>query len=118
MLQAVGGGFAGGAGDDQHLRDIGTDLMIVGIIFQVVTLVAFAALVALYAFRTWRAWGVVSYEAKGLYSQRKFKAFLAAMTLASVASLTRCVYRIAEMMGGWANPIMRDQPSFIALEGL
>lgn len=26
--------------------------------------------------------------------------------------------RIAEMAGGWANPIMQDEASFIALEGV
>ena len=25
---------------------------------------------------------------------------------------------IAEMAGGWGNPIMQDEPSFIVLEGL
>lgn len=110
--------MAGGADGDVHVRDVGTDLMIAGIIFQVITLCFFGLLVALYAFRTWRAWSVVSFEAKELLAQTKFKAFLVAMSLAFVTSLTRCVYRIAEMVGGWANPIMRDEPSVIALEGL
>lgn len=118
MMQAAGGGIAASAGDDASFRNIGTDLMIAGIVFQVITLLVFATLTALYAVRTWRAWHLVSLGAKELYAQPKFKAFLAAMTLAFATSFTRCVYRIAEMVGGWANPIMRDEPSFIALEGL
>jgi hypothetical protein len=118
LLQGIGGGFAGGAGQDAHLRDVGTDLMMAGIIFQVVTLLAFAALVLDYAVRTWRAWDVVSMDAKALLKQRRFKGFLAAMILAFLTVFMRCIYRIAEMAGGWGNPIMSDQPSFVTLEGL
>lgn len=116
-LQGIGGGFAGGAGQNQHLRNIGTDLMMAGIIFQVVTLVAFGGLALDYAFRTWRAWGVVSADAKVLMRQKRFKGFLAGLSLAFVTVFTRCLYRIAEMADGWANPIMRDKAGFIALEG-
>lgn len=118
MLQGVGGGFAGGAGQNQHLRNIGTDLMMSGIIFQVVTLVAFGGLVIDYAIRTWSAWSMVSADAKVLMRQKRFKGFLVGLSLAFVTVFTRCLYRIAEMVGGWANPIMRDEASFVALEGL
>lgn len=30
--------------------------------------------------------------------------------------LIRCIYRIAEMAGGWGNEIMQDEPSFVVLE--
>lgn len=92
--------------------------MMAGIIFQVVTLVAFGGLALDYAFRTWRAWGVVSADAKVLMRQKRFKGFLAGLSLAFVTVFTRCLYRIAEMADGWANPIMRDKAGFIALEGL
>jgi hypothetical protein len=92
--------------------------MMAGIIFQVITLVAFATLVLNYAFQTSKAWDIVSPSAKILLLQKRFKAFLVAMTLAFLTVFTRCLYRIAEMVGGWANPIMRDETSFVVLEGL
>lgn len=118
LLQAIGGGFAGGAGNNVSLRNTGTDLMIAGIIFQVVTLAGFAVLVLQYALATRSKWVNVSDNAKALIRQTKFKFFLGALTLAFVTIFTRCIYRIAEMVGGWANPIMRDEAGFIGLEGL
>jgi hypothetical protein len=110
--------MAGAADDDEAMRDLGTNLMIAGIVWQVATLLVFGILVVDYAFRTWRAWGSVSDSAKILFSQRKFKNFLISVWLAFLAIFARCVYRIAEMVKGWGNPIMRDEPSFIAMEGL
>jgi hypothetical protein len=118
LLQAIGGGFAGGAAQNVALRNIGTNLMIAGVIFQVITLIAFAGLVLNYFFRTRSKWNSVAQEAKTLISQTKFRLFLAALATAFLAIFTRCIYRIAEMVGGWANPIMRDEAGFIALEGL
>ncbi|KAL2068049.1 hypothetical protein VTL71DRAFT_16147 [Oculimacula yallundae] len=102
-LQGIGGGFAGGADDDQKMRDLGTNLMIAGIVQQVATLMAFAYLVTDYAVRTRFAWEAVDPEAKALLTQWKFKGFLAAVFIAFWTVFFRCVYRIAEMVGGWAN---------------
>lgn len=40
-LQAVGGGLAGSASQDANQRDLGTNLMLAGIVSQVFTLIAF-----------------------------------------------------------------------------
>ncbi|KAG4440929.1 hypothetical protein IFR05_003558 [Cadophora sp. M221] len=118
LLQAIGGGMAGSADDDEDLRDLGTNLMIAGIVWQVATLIAFATLVIDYVFRTRFAWEAVDPEAKALLAQKKFKGFVWAVVIAFVTVFFRCVYRIAEMVGGWANPIMRDEISFIIMEGV
>jgi len=118
MLQAVGGGFAGGAGNNVKLRNIGTNLMISGIVWQVATLIAFSGLVIDYALRTRRLWDQVAPDAKSLLMERKFRSFLAAVAMAFVTVFLRCVYRIAEMVGGWANPIMRDEIGFDIMEGV
>lgn len=118
MLQAVGGGFAGGAGNNVKLRNIGTNLMISGIVWQVATLLVFVGLVVDYALSTRRAWSDVNPEAKVLLQQTKFRGFLVALTVAFVTVFLRCVYRIAEMVGGWANPIMRDEIGFDIMEGI
>lgn len=118
MLQAVGGGFAGGAGNNMHLRNIGTDLMIAGIVWQVATLIVFAGLVADYTLRTRQAWNQVPESAKILAQKLSFRYFVGGVTVAFITIFCRCVYRIAEMVGGWANPIMRDEKGFIVMEGL
>ncbi|PVH81627.1 RTA1-domain-containing protein [Cadophora sp. DSE1049] len=118
LLQAIGGGMAGSADDDEDLRDLGTNLMIAGIVWQVATLIAFASLVIDYVVRTRFAWEAVDPEAKALLAQKKFKGFVWAVVIAFVTVFFRCVYRIAEMVGGWANPIMRDEISFIIMEGV
>jgi uncharacterized membrane protein len=118
MLQAVGGGFAGGAGDNVKIRNIGTNLMISGIVWQVATLLVFVGLVVDYALRTRTAWSDVNPEAKVLLQQTKFRGFLVALAVAFVTVFLRCLYRIAEMAGGWANPIMRDEIGFDIMEGM
>jgi hypothetical protein len=117
-LQAVGGGFAGSAGDDAAKRDLGTNLMISGIVLQVATLVAFMFLVVVYIVRTKHAWHAVPSDAQALKSNTRFRAFATGLTIATLAIFTRCVYRIPELSGGWGSPIMEDQTGFIVLEGL
>lgn len=39
------------------------------------------------------------------------------MVVAYFGILIRCIYRIPELLGGWANDIMRNEPEFIVLEG-
>lgn len=117
-LQAAGGGIAAGAGQNVSVRNKGTDVMMAGIVFQVCTLIVFGLLVGDYAFRTIRAWGSVDEKTVLVAQRRGFRCFAAALVVAYVAVLCRCVYRIAEMAGGWANPIMRDEAGFVVMEGL
>ncbi|EEY15547.1 sphingoid long-chain base transporter RSB1 [Verticillium alfalfae VaMs.102] len=49
-------------------------------------------------------------------ASRLFRAFLAALTLSFVCIFIRCVFRVAELSGGWTGPLMRRQDLFIAFE--
>jgi hypothetical protein len=124
VLQGVGGGIAATAGDDGELRDKGDAITMAGISWQVFTLVVFAGLALDYIVR--RAWGLrriphrvepLSEEAKATASKRRFRLFGVGLGVAYLCILLRCVYRIAEMAGGWRNPIMQNQVFFIAFEG-
>lgn len=117
VLQAVGGGLAGSAGFDALQRKLGTDLMIAGVAMQVATLLAFAALVLMYTLRTRKSWQNVPTFAKDNLKISRFRGFLIAMATVYMAIFCRCLYRIPELVGGWANPIMRDEISFAVLEG-
>lgn len=104
-------------GDDKQL-DLGTNLMIAGIVFQVATLLVFAGLVIDYVISTRRNWDAVSEHAKTIGASKQFKRFSWALLVAFAGVFLRSVYRIAELAPGWATPIMRDEISFIILEGL
>ncbi|KAL9105084.1 MAG: hypothetical protein Q9163_000002 [Psora crenata] len=120
ILQGAGGGIAATADNDIDLQDLGTNLMIAGIVWQVITLIIFVLLVADY---TWRATAnakrnALSPSALALLRTTRFRLFVAANVLAFLAVFARCVYRIAEMAGGWQNPIMQSEIDFIALESV
>ena len=118
VLQGAGGGLAATADNNPSQRKIGTDLMITGIVGQVVTLIAFATMISDYFIRLSRSKQPLSPEAQAMKSNRAFQLFSGGLIIAFVTIFTRCVYRIAEMAGGWRNSIMRNQTEFIALEGV
>jgi hypothetical protein len=94
-------------------------LMEIGITLQVVTLLIFGGLAIEYMLR-------LRHAAKsnrrstyhGLMGDKSLKRSLLAVVVAYWTIFIRCVYRIAEMAGGWRNPIMQDQTAFIVLDGV
>lgn len=110
--------MAGSSDGDDVKLDLGTNLMIAGIVFQVATLLVFCSLVVDYIIRTRRNWATVSEDAKAVGATKQFKRFSWALCVAFTGVFLRSVYRIAELAPGWATPIMRDEISFIILEGL
>ena len=54
VLQGAGGGIAATADNGSSGQDVGTDLMIVGVIFQVVCMIVFATVLGDYCFRTYK----------------------------------------------------------------
>jgi hypothetical protein len=118
ILQGAGGGTAATADDGSSLLDVGSDLMIAGIIFQVVVLVVFGALLVEYLVRVYRLRDTLAPSALKLAADTRFRAFMGAIFVAYICILTRCVYRIPEMTGGWRNEIMRNEVEFIVLDGV
>lgn len=120
VLQGTGGGMAATADTDIKKRDRGTNIMIVGICWQVFTLTVFAVVVAHYLWqrrRAIRAGHPLSTEARAVLTDKKFKLFVFGVASAFLAIYIRCVYRIPELTQGWGSKFMREEPSFIALEG-
>ncbi|KAL5343277.1 RTA1 like protein-domain-containing protein [Aspergillus crustosus] len=96
-LQGAGGGLAATA-TTPHDTDIGSDVMIAGIIWQVVTLSAFATISLHFLLRIQRApKHRLSVEAQKLWESRRFWVFCSGIALAFLTTYVRCVYRIAEM---------------------
>lgn len=124
ILQAIGGGLAASAkSDNAALLLAGDRVIIVGIALQVAVLLGFGAMASDYLVRVRRALqsgdeNVLAPGALALWSDKKARLFFYAVLGAYFSILIRCIYRIAEMSGGWGSTIMRDEPSFIVLEGL
>lgn len=116
MLQAAGGGIAAGS-DDDDVTDLGGNIMLAGIVFQVITLTFLYTLLFLIVMRMRRARATIKPEVMALLRSRDFRIFGGSIFLASLGIYIRCVYRIAELANGWANSVMRNEVDYIILEG-
>ncbi|KAL7956190.1 RTA1 like domain-containing protein [Trichoderma compactum] len=120
IVQAIGGGIAAAGGKtNRKLQESGNRAIIAGVALQVVVLIVFGFLSTDYYVRVRKH--MARPEAQGtdgwkLWHDASFKKFRYAMSGAFVVILIRCIYRIAEMAGGWGNRIMQDQPSFLVLD--
>jgi hypothetical protein len=116
-LQGAGGGLASSADDDFDILDIGTNLMIAGVVFQVVVLAFFAYFFTEYVIRTYRRRHNLSAEAIQLFHKPSFRWFIGAVVVGYTGIFVRCVYRVPELTSGWGSDLMRNEPEFIVLEG-
>ncbi|KAF2098889.1 sphingoid long-chain base transporter RSB1 [Rhizodiscina lignyota] len=119
VLQGAGGALASVAnGPGDSLMDVGDNLMITGLAFQVFTLLIFGVLATEYALRVRTHKNELNPMTFDLRRSRKFRFFLVALCIAYSAILIRCIYRVAEMAGGWGNSIMQNEAGFIALDSV
>ncbi|KAI0170788.1 putative RTA1 domain protein [Pestalotiopsis sp. NC0098] len=121
VLQSVGGGVAGAAGKtDQQLLNVGNNIIIAGISFQVATMAICGFLAVEYIIRLLRQRNVRS---EGTKVQKKDKmnkraqVFQVAVGFAYLTILIRSIYRLPEMAGGWGSEMMRNEKEFLILDG-
>lgn len=112
VLQGAGGGLAATAEPGSSTQDLGTNLMIAGVVFQVVILSVFGYLLGEYTLRTYRRRNSLSAAATEMLGRTSFRLFVMAIMIAYIAIFTRCVYRIPELTGGWGSELMRNEPEF------
>lgn len=113
VLQGLGGGLASGNGD---IVNLGNHLIVAGIAFQVATQAVCFVLAADFAWRWYKARRTPSAFAPQL-SDRPSGFYLISTGVAFLAIFIRCIYRIPEMAGGWGNPLMQDETTFLILDG-
>lgn len=134
VIQAIGGGVAASAssGASKKLLMAGDALIITGIAFQVFTMAACGALALDYYLRRRKAVrsgresaaekaNTVDIDGRpeaGVRSSQRFRVFCFATLFEYFTILIRCIYRIHEMAGGWGNPRMRDETTFLILDGM
>lgn len=116
LLQAVGGALS--SQNDQHLLDIGVDIMIAGLAFQVFSLACFGLAAAYFEYQVRSRKDEPRNPAfASLRSKRRFQYYLIALGVATTTIFTRCVYRVAELQGGFGSAIANNETEFMILEG-
>jgi hypothetical protein len=122
ILQGIGGGMAATAKDRKSART-GVNVMIAGLISQVITMALFLTLWADFVLRTRRAKisGKLSRTQPPLYahlrSTKKFLYFQWALLAATVLIFIRCIYRVAELWDGFGGKLANEEPTFMIFEG-
>lgn len=117
VLQGAGGGLAATANNNSE-SETGRNIMIAGVVFQVVSLLIFMGLWMEFLLRLCRS----SSSAKDqrfaeLRDAKRFAWFQYALSAAVVLVFVRSVYRVAELQQGFNGPIANNQVSFMILEG-
>ncbi|KAI0346926.1 RTA1-domain-containing protein [Trametopsis cervina] len=125
IIQALGGGLADS--DDASQSRLGSNIMLGGIVFQLVALVIFATLMVEYFVRCWRnlpregamtsPYGSSTTLVRQPREILKLKLASAALCFSTLVLFIRSVYRTAELADGWNGRIIATQVYFNVLDG-
>jgi hypothetical protein len=119
ILQAAGGGIASSAEEgDQEGQDLGTNIMLGGVAFQVFTLSMFMALCAEFAVRVMRKSGELDMNFATVRESRRFRIFLYVLATSTITIMIRSVFRLIEMAQGWDGELAGNETMFFVLEGV
>lgn len=108
ILQATGGALSCVSTTEDQVQ-VGVNISLAGLVFQVVTLLVFCALFADYFISCKRSPSWTRIDGR-------MKFFVSFQSLATFLILLRCVYRIVELHDGYFSEWFRDEDLFIALE--
>ncbi|KAF2666085.1 RTA1-domain-containing protein [Microthyrium microscopicum] len=117
VLQGAGGGIAATANDESG-SNTGRNIMIAGLVAQVVSLGIFMGLWLHFLWQLKKTDQSLRNPAfVQLTKSRKFKYFNYALWLATILITIRSIYRIAELQGGFNGTIANNEAAFMVLEG-
>ncbi|KAH7324826.1 RTA1 like protein-domain-containing protein [Stachybotrys elegans] len=110
VLQAVGGAFSSTASNVDAVQ-VGVNISLAGLVFQVFTLLAFCTLFVDYLLlcRKSPSWPLID---------KPMRFFLTFFFLSIALILLRCIYRIVELHDGYFSHWFRDQDLFIVFESV
>ncbi|KAK9350213.1 RTA1 like protein-domain-containing protein [Lipomyces doorenjongii] len=117
-LQGAGGGIAASA-NTQSSVDVGKNIMLAGLAFQVVATSLFIMACSDFGLRV-RHSPIEARESSHaiLRNSWKFRAFLWGLAVAIICIFARSVYRVAELSQGFHGPLANQQVTFMVLEGV
>jgi len=142
VLQAAGGAITSTSGGPSReaaaMRQTGVNIMIGGLLFQVVSLFLFILYATIYAWR-WRAATALHYRHRLQHAHMSFrwrslvfgtfqsikqlssldekKLTLPGLAIASVAIFVRSAFRVAELWRGFSSRLANNEVAFMILEG-
>ncbi|KAI0724600.1 RTA1-domain-containing protein [Cerioporus squamosus] len=125
IVQGVGGGLAGSADDDRDQLDLGGDIMLGGIIFQLTSITVFVILMAEYFLRysSDRPTGKGKKpQGSELAKQRppldtRMQLMIFSLVLMTIFLILRSIYRTVELIDGFDGPIIQTQVYFNVFDG-
>lgn len=115
--------MASAASHQNKSPDNGDHIMVAGLAFQVFTLLVFMLLCldfTLKTLRRMRTMGDAALDPRHAQLRQSllFRAFLLALSLATLCIFIRSVYRVVELGEGWQGALIKNQNLFIGLEGV
>ncbi|KAF2638969.1 RTA1-domain-containing protein [Massarina eburnea CBS 473.64] len=122
VLQAVGGAIASTA-DDKKGSDVGVKIMIAGLVFQVASMTAFFTIWGDFVLSVKKAGkkGTLARSQPPLYRGLRdsgiLKWFQLSLFIATVLIFVRCIYRVAELWGGFDSHLANHELTFMIFEG-
>ncbi|PQE27910.1 hypothetical protein CJF30_00009097 [Rutstroemia sp. NJR-2017a BBW] len=118
ILQAAGGAIASTA-DTHEQSDTGKNIMLAGLGFQVFSIILFVLACSEFALRVRKAKGMWNPIYLSLVNSAFFKAFMAALALATTTIFVRSTYRCIELSGGFHGSLfVSHEEEFMVLEGV
>ncbi|KAL4878120.1 RTA1 like protein-domain-containing protein [Aspergillus karnatakaensis] len=118
LLQAIGGAIASTAeDDDREMTDMGINIMIAGLAWQVASLLIFTGMAGHFFMRVRKASpSDFNIEFENLRRSRYFKASLWGLGIATLVIIIRSVFRCAELSEGFDGHLANDEVTFMILE--
>ncbi|KAI1622817.1 putative RTA1 domain protein [Exophiala viscosa] len=116
LLQAAGGAVTSLA-ISESLTQTGINIMIAGLSTQVVSTTAFCCICLQMMFQVVKQPGSVNPNSLSLRITLRFRFFLWALAIATVAILVRCSFRVAELSKGFGSNIANNEVEFMVLDG-
>lgn len=116
VLQAAGGAIADTA-DTKDDKQTGVDIMIAGLILQVVSLFAFALFCGYFALRCKKGVLASAAEKVAIRNRWLFKVFLGSLFLATLVIFIRSVFRVMELWEGFEGELWNTENDLYILDG-
>lgn len=117
VLQAAGGAIAS-TSDTESDKQMGINIMIAGVSWQVFSLALFAGLCADFALTIRRdSNAILNTSFDRTRNSTKFRGFLYALGVATLAIFIRSVFRCAELSQGFDGALANEETTFMILEG-
>ncbi|VDB99988.1 unnamed protein product [Peniophora sp. CBMAI 1063] len=118
VIQGAGGGIASSA-NDKAGSDLGANIMLAGIIFQLVCIIIYTALAAEFLWhyvkdRPFRRAFVYEHRSQ---TPRRLKIMLLGMCIMTVLLFIRSIYRTVELADGWDGVIINTEWPFDIFDG-